>query len=154
MGTIQVGKPQSGDEGTWPQETRMPLQTLRTRDPDELAEGFRRWQLRFRQLGGGSFRGELQFLQLGGTQILRAAGNRRLQAQGSLPPGSCGFAPVLPRNAGALWRGRRCQTGQVVTFDPGQEGDHMSAADHLMVGLTVDGELFRECAAVRGVRPR
>jgi hypothetical protein len=68
----------------------MLLQTLSTRDPDELAEGFRRWELRFRQLGGGPFRGELQFLRLGGNQILRASGNRRLQAQGSLPPGSFG----------------------------------------------------------------
>jgi hypothetical protein len=147
---MQVGKMQTGDEGTWQQETRMLLQTLRTRDPDELAAGFRRWELRFRQLGGGSFRGELQFLQLGATQILRAAGNRRLQAQGSLPPGSFGFAPVLPRNAGALWRGRGCQAGQVVTIDPGQEGDHMSAADYWWVGLTVDGDFFRECAAVLG----
>jgi AraC family ethanolamine operon transcriptional activator len=128
----------------------MLLQTLRTRDPDELAEGFRRWDLRFRQLGGGSFRGELQFLQLGGIQILRAAGTRRLQARGALPPGSFGFAPVLPRNAGARWRGRRCQTGQVITIDPGQEGDHLSADDYWMVGLTVDGALFRECAAVLG----
>jgi hypothetical protein len=51
----------------------MPLQTLRTRDPDELAEGFHRWELRFRQFGGGSFRGELEFLQLGGTQIMLPA---------------------------------------------------------------------------------
>jgi hypothetical protein len=58
------------------------LQTLRTRDPDDLAEGFRRWDLRFRRLGGGSFRGELQSLQLGATQILRASGTRRLQARG------------------------------------------------------------------------
>ena len=65
----------------------MLLKTLTTRDPDELAEGFRQWDLRFRQLGGGPFRGQLQFLQLGGTQILHASGNRRLQAQGSLPPG-------------------------------------------------------------------
>jgi AraC family ethanolamine operon transcriptional activator len=128
----------------------MLLHTLSTRDPDELAAGFRRWQLRFRQLGGGSFRGELKLLQLGRIQILHASGNRRLQAQGSLPPGSFGFAPVLPRNAGAIWRGRRCQTGQVVTIDPAQEGDHMSAADYLMVGLTVDGAFFRECAAVLG----
>jgi AraC family ethanolamine operon transcriptional activator len=128
----------------------MLLQTLRTRDPDELAEGFRRWEHRFRQLGSGSFRGELKFLQLGGTQIFRASGNRRLQDQGSLPPGSFGFAPVLPRNAGAIWRGRRCKTGQVITIDPGQEGDHLSAADYWMVGLTVDGDFFRECAAVLG----
>jgi AraC family ethanolamine operon transcriptional activator len=128
----------------------MPLQTLSTRDPDELAEGFRRWELRFRQLGGGAFRGELKLLQFGGIQILHASGTRRLQALGSLPPGSFGFAPVLPSNAGAIWRGRRCKTGQVVTIDPGQEGDHMSAADYLMVGLTVDGAFFRECAAVLG----
>jgi len=128
----------------------MLLQTLRIRDPDELAEGFHGWELRFRQLGGGSFRGELKFLQLGGTQIIRASGNRRLQAQGFLPPGSFGFAPVLPRNAGAIWRGRRCKKGQVVTIDPGQEGDHVSAANYLMVGLTVDGDFFRECAAVLG----
>jgi hypothetical protein len=38
----------------------MLLQPLRTRDPDELAGGFRRWDLRFRQFGGGSFRGERQ----------------------------------------------------------------------------------------------
>jgi AraC family ethanolamine operon transcriptional activator len=128
----------------------MLLQTLRTREPDELAEGFRGWELHFRQVGGGSFRGELKFLQLGGTQILRASGNRRLHAQGSLPPGSFGFSPVLPRNAGAIWRGRRCKSGQVVTIDPSQDGDHMSAADYLMVGLTVDGDLFRESAAVLG----
>jgi len=85
----------------------MPLQTLRTRDPDELAEGFRRWDLRFRQFGGGSFQGELEFLQLGATQIIRASGNRRLQAQGSVPPGSFGFAPVLPSNAGALVKGHQ-----------------------------------------------
>jgi AraC family ethanolamine operon transcriptional activator len=128
----------------------MVLETLRTCDPDELAEGFRRWDLRFRQFGGGSFRGELKFLQLGGIQIIHASGNRRLHVEGSLPPGSFGFAPVLERNAGALWRGRRCKTGQVVTIDPGQEGDHMSAADYLMVGLTVDGDFFRDCAAVLG----
>src|SRR5262249_39074836 len=125
-GYNQVGKPQPGGDGLGHQETRMPLQTLSTRDPDELAAGFRRWELRFRQLGGGSFRGELKFLQLGGMQIFHASGNRRLQALGSVPPGSFGFAPVLPRNAGAIWRGRRCETGQVVTIDPGQEGDHMS----------------------------
>jgi hypothetical protein len=134
----------------WPQEALLLLQALRTRDPDELAGGFRRWDLRFRQLGGGSFRGELKSLQLGGTQIVRAAGTRRLQARGAPPPGSFGFAPVLPRNAAARWRGRRCKTDQVVTLDPGQEGDHLSAAAYLMVGLTVDGDLFRECAAVLG----
>ena len=71
----------------------MLLQTLSTRDPDELAEGFCRWELRFRQLGGGSFRGELKFLQLGGIQSLRASGNRRIYAQGSPPPAALDSLP-------------------------------------------------------------
>jgi AraC family ethanolamine operon transcriptional activator len=122
----------------------------RIRDPDELAEGFRPWELRFRQLGRGSFRGELKILQLGRIQIVRSSGNRRLHAQGSAPPGSFGFAPVLPRNAGAIWRGRRCKTGQVVAIGPGQEADHITAAHFEFVSLTVDGDFFRECAAVPG----
>jgi AraC family transcriptional regulator, ethanolamine operon transcriptional activator len=134
----------------WQQETLMLLQALKIRDPDELAEGFRPWELRFQQLGGGSFRGELKFLQLGRIQIVRASGNRRLHAQGSAPPGSFGFAPVLPRNEGAIWRGRRCEKGQVVTIDPGQEADHITAADYEFVALTVAGDFFRECAAMPG----
>jgi hypothetical protein len=38
IGTTQVGNPQSGDDGRWQQETLMLLETLRMRDPDELAE--------------------------------------------------------------------------------------------------------------------
>jgi hypothetical protein len=77
----------------------MLLQTLRIRDSDELAGGFRRWDLRFRQLGGGSFRGELQFLQLGATQILRASGNRRLQAQAT----GSGWCAAPTTTCGPSW---------------------------------------------------
>jgi AraC family ethanolamine operon transcriptional activator len=126
------------------------LQTLSTCDFDELAKGFRRWDHRFRQIGGGPFRGELKVLEFGGIQILRVSCNRRLHTQGSPPPGSFGFAPVLPRNEGALWRGRRCKTGQVVTLVPGQEEDHITTDDYEFIGLTVDGDFFRESAAVLG----
>ena len=42
VGTVQVGKLQPCGDCMWQQETLMLLQTLSTRDPDELAEGFRR----------------------------------------------------------------------------------------------------------------
>jgi hypothetical protein len=45
------------------------LQTLRTGDFDELAGAFPGWDLRFRQLGRGPFRGRLQFLQREGTLL-------------------------------------------------------------------------------------
>src|SRR5262249_2835368 len=39
---------------------------------------------------------------------------------------------------------------QVITIDPGQQTDHITTADYESVGLTVDGDFFRECAAVLG----
>jgi hypothetical protein len=45
------------------------LQTLRTYDFDELAQALPQWDLRFRQLGRGPFRGQLHFLQQGGIQV-------------------------------------------------------------------------------------
>jgi len=60
----------------------MLLQALCTRDFDELAAAFPRWDHRFRQIGGGSFQGELKFLEFGGIQIVRVSCNRRLHTQG------------------------------------------------------------------------
>jgi AraC family ethanolamine operon transcriptional activator len=57
---------------------------------------------------------------------------------------------VLPRNEGARWRGRPCRAGQVVTIDPSQECDHLTTSDYEFLALTVDGDCFRECAAVLG----
>jgi AraC family ethanolamine operon transcriptional activator len=127
------------------------LQTLRTRDFDELAGAFPRWDLRFRQYGHGPFRGHLQFLHLGGIQVFRAALNRMIHIEGWPPPGSFGCFPVLAANENALWSGRRLKAGQVRVFDPGQEADHVTAADHYqLVALAVDGDLFRQDAPVLG----
>jgi AraC family transcriptional regulator, ethanolamine operon transcriptional activator len=123
----------------------MLLQTLRTRDFDELAGAFPRWDLRFRQFGRGPFRGHVQFLQLGVIQVYRTAVNGMIHIEGWPPPGSFGCCPVLAANENAVWGGRRLKAGQVRVFDPGQGTDHMTAADHYqLVALMVDGDLFRQ----------
>src|SRR5262249_7525723 len=49
------------------------------------------------------------------------------------------------------WRGRRCQAGQFVTLAPAQHSDHVTTpSGYEFVALTVDGDFFRECAAVLG----
>jgi AraC family ethanolamine operon transcriptional activator len=127
------------------------LQTLRTRDFDELAEAFPRWDLRFRQVGRGTFRGELQFLELEGVQVFRVVVNRMVYIDGSPPPGSFGCFPVLAANENAIWSGRRLKAGQVRVGGPGQEAEHVTAADHYqLVALVVDGDLFRQEAPVLG----
>ncbi len=43
---------------------------LDTCDFDELAHAFLGWEADFRQIGRGPFRGELDFAQTGGVQVL------------------------------------------------------------------------------------
>jgi AraC family transcriptional regulator, ethanolamine operon transcriptional activator len=127
------------------------LQKLKTGDIDEMAEGFPRWDLRFRQLGRGPFRGQLQFLDLGEIQVFRTAVNRMVHVEGWPPPPSFGCAPVLPANENAVWRGRRLKAGQVRVLFPGQDANHVTAAhDYQLVALAVDGDLFRQEAPVLG----
>ena len=123
----------------------MLLQTLRTRDFDELVRAVPRWDLRLRQFSRGPFRGQLQFLQLGAIQVFRVAVNQMIHIEGWPPPGSFGCFPVLAANENAVWGGRHLKAGQVRVFDRGQEADHVTAADHYqLVGLMVDGDLFRQ----------
>jgi AraC family ethanolamine operon transcriptional activator len=151
MGTI---KSENCNVATIERDNRrrlMLLQTLRTRDFDELAAAFPQWNLRFGQFGRGPFRGHLQFLQLGGIQVFRVAVNRMIHIEGWPPPGTFGCFPVLAANENAVWGGRRLKAGQVRVFDPDQEADHMTAADHYqLVALAVDGDLFRQEVPVLG----
>jgi AraC family ethanolamine operon transcriptional activator len=129
----------------------MPLQTLSTRDFDELAGAFPRWDLRFRQLGRGPFQGQLQFLDLGGVQVFRVATTRMTHIEGWPPASSFGCFPVLAANENAVWSGRRLKAGQVRVVGPGREADHVTAAhDYQTVALAVDGALVRETVPVLG----
>jgi len=75
----------------------MLLQTLRTRDFDELAAAFPRWDLRFRQFGRGPFRGQLQFLRHEGTLIFQLAVNRIIHIEGWPPLAALAAFPSWPR---------------------------------------------------------
>jgi AraC family transcriptional regulator, ethanolamine operon transcriptional activator len=129
----------------------MLLQTLRTRDFDELAEQFPWWKLRFRQFGRGPFQGQLQSLQSEGTLVFQLAVNRTTHITGWPPPGSFGCFPVLAANENAIWHGRRLKVGQVRVFDPSQDTDHMTAPVHYqLVGMAIAGDLYRQEVPVLG----
>ena len=126
-------------------------QTLRSRDFDELAEAFPGWDLRFRQLGRGPFRGRLQLLQLQGVKVFRLSVNRLMHIEGCPPPGSFGCFPVLDPNEKAVWGGRRLKVGQVRVFDLNQTADHVTAPDqYQLMALVVEGDLFRREVSVLG----
>jgi hypothetical protein len=130
---------------------RLVLQTVKARDCDELAQGLPGWELRFRQLGRGPFRGQLQFLDLGKVQVFWVATNRMTHIEGWPPASTFGCFPVLAANENAVWSGRRLKAGQVRVVEPGREADHVTAAhDYQTVALALDGALVREAAPVLG----
>jgi len=124
------------------------IRSLRTSDFDEWAAALQGWRLRPQQLGRGPFRGEAQFLHFGGVQIFRLAVNRTLLAQGSFPPNTFGYAPVVTVNEGAIWHRKHLKSGQVRVVAPGQDADHVTSADYQMVALMVEGNRFREWGAL------
>ena len=129
----------------------MLLQTLRTRDFDQLAQAFPQWDLRFRQLGRGPIRGHLHFLQRRGIQVFQLGVNRMVHIEGWPPPGSYGCFPVLAENAQAVWSGRHLKAGQVRLYRPGQVADHVTAADHYqLVALALDADLVQQEVPVLG----
>ena len=100
----------------------MLLQTLRTRDFDELAQAFPQWDLRFRQLGRGPFRGQVQILQQGAIQVFLLGVNRMLHIEGWPRPiramDEAGEPRTFCRVAGST--GRR--PGRVPALQPGEGG--------------------------------
>jgi AraC family ethanolamine operon transcriptional activator len=127
------------------------LKTLGTRDFDELAQALPQWDLRFRQLGRGPFRGQLHFLQQAGVQVFHLGVNRMVHIEGWPPPSSFGCFPVLAANENAVWSGRHLKAGQVRLYMPGQLADHLTAADHYqLVALALDADLVRQELPVLG----
>jgi len=72
----------------------MLLQTLRTRDPDELAEGFRQWELRFPAARRRVVPGRTQVPSARGIQTLRASCNR-IGTDGSKPLDGIGLRQTV-----------------------------------------------------------
>ncbi len=123
--------------------------SLRTRDFDELAGAFRRWKQDFQQIGRGPFQGELQFLQLSGFQVFRVNVSQVIQVQGSPPPDSFVFIPIVARTE-ARWRGRPREVGDLQVLPPGREEDLLTSANHEIVGMRVGADFVRKCAASLG----
>jgi AraC family ethanolamine operon transcriptional activator len=151
MGTIKSENCNLATIETGKRKQLVQLHTLRTRDFDELAEALPWWHLRFRQLGHGPFRGQLQVLQHEGLQVFQLAINQMIHITGLPPPNSFGCFPVLAANENAIWQGRRLKVGQVRVFDPSQETDHVTApAKYQLVALVVDKDLYRKKVPVLG----
>ncbi len=109
-------------------------------DIDELGEVARAWDLDFRQLNRGDFRGSL--IQAGTPQL--QIGRPRLQGvlhqHGSAPAGLRTFAISTDGNINLQWRGHEVGENCILVFPPSGELESISNPDFdmLLVSVTED----------------
>jgi len=109
-------------------------------DIDELGEVARAWDLDFRQLNRGGFRGSL--VQAGTPQL--QIGRPRLQGvlhqHGSTPPGLRTFAIATDGNINLQWRGHEVGENCILVFPPSGELESISNPDFDMLLVSVTEE--------------
>ncbi len=109
-------------------------------DIDELGEVARAWDLDFRQLNRGDFRGSV--IQAGTPQL--QIGRPRLQGvlhqHGSAPAGLRTFAISTDGNITLQWRGHEVGENCILVFPPSRELESISNPDFdmLLVSVTED----------------
>ena len=109
-------------------------------DIDELGEVARAWDLDFRQLNRGDFRGSV--IQAGTPQL--QIGRPRLKGvlhqQGSAPAGLRTFAIATDGNINLRWRGHEAGENCILLFPPSGELESISNPDFdmLLVSVTED----------------
>src|SRR5262249_50417725 len=117
---------------------------VQTRDFDELARAFQQWQMAFQQISRGPFRGELQLAHSGSVQVLHVTTNRVLQARGFHRIGSYAFSLVQPSCAGALWRYRQLEVGEINIRRPAEEINHLTSLDYASLSVSVEAGALRK----------
>lgn len=125
-------------------------------DVDDLTHLVREWDLDFRQLSRGGFRGEL--LQFGNQnfQFARTRLEALLHQRGSTPPELRTFAIPMLDNQGLNWRGHEIAANQMLVFPVSGELESTSSSDFDMLVLSISSEsldaAFRRAGA-RGIEP-
>ena len=98
-------------------------------DIDELAESARQWNLDFRQLDRGAFRGDLLQFAWGDVHIGEARFCRSLNQKGTPPAGKRTIAVPVDRATRFVWRGKAINGESLMLFPRGAELASVSGPD-------------------------
>ena len=109
-------------------------------DVDELGAVGRAWDLDFRQLNRGGFRGSVVQAGTSELQIARTRLCGVLHQQGSAPPGLRTFAVSAAGDINLQWRGHEVERNSILIFPPSRELESTSSPDFdmLLVSVTED----------------
>ncbi|MFC1657079.1 helix-turn-helix domain-containing protein [Candidatus Moduliflexota bacterium] len=120
-------------------------------DFDELTEAARAWDLDFRQLERGPFRGSISQFIGDGAQLGHARFRRRLEQFGSPPRGMRTFVIPADLSQRLFWRGKKVGGTQIMAFPVGGELSAVSNSGFEVFTFSITDELLTERCAEAGV---
>ena len=114
-----------------PSDTPPPNFVLRSRfdDIDDLATEAKMWNLDFRQLAPGKFRGETLQIGVNGVHISDAQFCQSLQQKGVPPVGMRTITVPAKRDLRVEWRGKKIDGDSLMIFPQGSELSAVSGPD-------------------------
>lgn len=117
-------------------------------DIDELGVVARRWEVDFRQLDPGPFRGSVAQLITPSVQLAGATFSRRVDQRGAPPRRLRSVAMAARPDVRFFWRGHHVTSDDLLIFPLGGEIECVSAPGFANLVLSVEEELL-EVAAER-----
>lgn len=120
-------------------------------DFDQLSEEAKQWQLDFRQLDRGVFRGEILQFGIGDVHISEARFGRSLLQNGAPPPGLRTIGVPANPTTRFRWRGKPVTGNEIVVFPRGAELESVSNTDFHVYTCSFSEDLLAEVAHSIGV---
>ena len=122
-------------------------------DFEVLAESARAWDLDFRQVGRGAFRGRLHQIADAGAAIAYARFERSLDQRGAAPPGMRTFVVPASADLKLHWRGHRIRGNDLMLFPRNGELQSLSGPDFAVDTISLsDGHLEQAAASLGNAR--
>ena len=113
-------------------------------DVDDLAHEARQWDLDFRQLDRGAFRGHLFQFGAGDVHVTDARFHRKLQQKGAPPAGMRTVAVPATPDLKLEWRGKSIDGNSLMVFPEGAELASVSGPDFHVYTCTMSEELLSD----------
>lgn len=119
--------------------------SLTSQDVDEISAALSNWEVEWRQLSRGNFRGQIKFAQFENIELFYLSWNQAVQIQGSSAPETVSFGIEISSQGRSLWRGLE-YSNQDVLISSDQEIDLKGPAGYEMFAVTVKRDLLLEYA--------
>ena len=115
-------------------------------DLHSFMEQTRSWNLDFRQLDRGSFKGMLVQYGVNNAQIGIGSFNRKFDQRGGAPAGLISFALLGQEGAPIIWRGVEIDHNTVMVYRPGDEIDCSSEPGfHVITHSIAEQSFLKHC---------